>query len=383
MKNLKKLTAMTVLAIMSAVNISVYANPNNPSLAIMYHEICTNKKDETAFIITASAFENDIKYLKDSGYQFLFASEMEDYLNNSDGKNAVAITFDDGYETGLTTVLPILEKYEVKATFFVIGNDIDKPQFMTKEQLKTLSESPYVEIGNHSNNIHGMPADSVSAMYSRDAMAALDDFNNNSEILESIISKKITSASYPYGIYTDYLNALMNYNGYTTYSSVEMPCIKETTPYPRYNRPGDAEIAALISHAAANSYYNPPANYRNPHMQQQAGNNITVYENGSKFQGNVISKDGTTMLPVSFIAENLNASAEFNNYGRSVRISKNGKLIELNSDSDTALINGEPTSMGNSAFLYAGTLYAPVRFVAEAIGAQVKWDGKHKTVIIY
>ena len=97
MKNLKKLTAMTVLAVMSAVNISVYANPNNPSLAIMYHEICTNKNEETAFIITASAFENDIKYLKDNGYQFVFASEMEDYLNNSDGKNAVAITFDDGY----------------------------------------------------------------------------------------------------------------------------------------------------------------------------------------------------------------------------------------------------------------------------------------------
>ena len=72
MKNLKKLTAMTVLAVMSAVNISVYANPNNPSLAIMYHEICTNKKDETAFIITASAFENDIKYLILSSFTVLF-----------------------------------------------------------------------------------------------------------------------------------------------------------------------------------------------------------------------------------------------------------------------------------------------------------------------
>ncbi|MBO7256416.1 MAG: polysaccharide deacetylase family protein, partial [Bacteroidales bacterium] len=60
------------------------------------------------------------------------------------GDNFVAITFDDGYESDLSIAVPILKKYDAKATFFVLGKNVemypDLYQLILKEGHK---------VGNH------------------------------------------------------------------------------------------------------------------------------------------------------------------------------------------------------------------------------------------
>ncbi len=250
-------------------------------------------------------------------------------------------------------------------------------QFLSSEQLKALSESPYVEIGNHSNLIHGNSSDHVWNLYKRDAMNALNDYKTNAQIIQNITSKPVTSASYPYGIYTEYLNALMNYNGFTTYSSDEGGCVKENSPYPRYNRAKDCNIAGLMQHARSIVSYDSLLN------RYQDAADITVYENGSKFTDTVFMKNDVTMLPADFLAENINAQINWIEQGNKIQIYKNNNEIILTKDSDTALINGETVDLSVHVFTSKNKLYVPTRLVAETLGAEVHWDTKHRTVLIY
>lgn len=59
-------------------------------------------------------------------------------------QKVVAITFDDGPTENVDHILPLLKKYNAKATFFLIGNDIEK----YPEETKKLVEAGH-QIGNH------------------------------------------------------------------------------------------------------------------------------------------------------------------------------------------------------------------------------------------
>lgn len=59
-------------------------------------------------------------------------------------KKVVALTFDDGPTENVNEILPLLDKYNVKATFFLIGQDIEKyPE--GAEQIAAAGH----QIGNH------------------------------------------------------------------------------------------------------------------------------------------------------------------------------------------------------------------------------------------
>lgn len=67
------------------------------------------------------------------------------YINN---ENKIAITFDDGPHPKLTPkILDVLDKYDIKATFFVIGVNVDN---YPKPLIRAI-ESGH-EIGNHTNS---------------------------------------------------------------------------------------------------------------------------------------------------------------------------------------------------------------------------------------
>ncbi|WP_010271247.1 copper amine oxidase N-terminal domain-containing protein [Paenibacillus senegalensis] len=91
-----------------------------------------------------------------------------------------------------------------------------------------------------------------------------------------------------------------------------------------------------------------------------------------------------TMVPVRLVAEELDAVVEWDNDLRQVNIvdAWTGKTIVLTIGSTTALIDGVETQLEGPAVLTDDTTYVPVRFVAEAFGAEVDWDNEFRAVII-
>ena len=47
--------------------------------------------------------------------------------------------FDDGYDDNYTQLFPLLQKYNMKATIFMIAGDIGKPHKLTRPQLRRKS----------------------------------------------------------------------------------------------------------------------------------------------------------------------------------------------------------------------------------------------------
>lgn len=59
-------------------------------------------------------------------------------------QKVIALTFDDGPSKHVETILALLNKYKIKATFFLIGNEIEN----NREETKKIVENGH-QIGNH------------------------------------------------------------------------------------------------------------------------------------------------------------------------------------------------------------------------------------------
>lgn len=77
-------------------------------------------------------FERDILYFK-KHFKIVSLSEIyNSYLKGETPKeNLLALTFDDGYINNLEIALPILEKYNAPATFYIITAGLENPDFIT------------------------------------------------------------------------------------------------------------------------------------------------------------------------------------------------------------------------------------------------------------
>ena len=88
------------------------------SRILAYHGVCQTEptKFNTLFI-TRQTFEEHLKYYKK---YFNVVSLDEYYLEQkSTGKFNICLTFDDGFANNYNYVLPLLQQYQIPATFFV------------------------------------------------------------------------------------------------------------------------------------------------------------------------------------------------------------------------------------------------------------------------
>lgn len=95
-----------------------------------------------------------------------------------------------------------------------------------------------------------------------------------------------------------------------------------------------------------------------------------------------VIKNGRTMLPVRFVAESFGADVDRNDDENKVSVKYGDNEIVLYADSDKAYINGEEITIDSPAFNGNSSIYIPARFIFEAFGADVNWNGTTKTVDI-
>jgi peptidoglycan/xylan/chitin deacetylase (PgdA/CDA1 family) len=81
----------------------------------------------------------------------LFSSPILISYSLAEPIKAAIITFDDGMLSQYTYGKPILDKYNFKATFYIICNSVDKENRMNWNNIRTLEEEGH-EIGSHSMN---------------------------------------------------------------------------------------------------------------------------------------------------------------------------------------------------------------------------------------
>ena len=93
-------------------------------------------------------------------------------------------------------------------------------------------------------------------------------------------------------------------------------------------------------------------------------------------------EQGTTLVPLRGIFEALGASVVWDGATQTVNASKGGTQIKLQIGSKTAYRNGQAVTLSVPGKVIGGSTLVPLRFVSEALGADVKWDGAAQTITI-
>ena len=131
-----------------------FKNEKNIKIPILlYHNIPTEKSERKDYYMntTAKQFEKQIVGLKDLGYTFITYDDLIKYYNNELAlpEYVVLITFDDGYLNNYENAFPIIKKYNIPVTIFVIDDCVGAPGYFTWQQAKEMEQSGLVSIHTH------------------------------------------------------------------------------------------------------------------------------------------------------------------------------------------------------------------------------------------
>lgn len=207
--------------------ISIFYMYNEPKISVLcYHNVITKEEKEklpedALWSITVENFEEEMRYLHEHHYKTL---TMDEFIKWKKGEinvpfKSVLITFDDGLLSNYHYAFPILKKYNLNATLFLIGENSEKignmpnkwagnpMSYMSKEQIeKTKLEYPNVEIYSHTYGMHNIIKDGV---------VSADEYTEKQ--IEEDIDKyenymgKTTIIAYPFGVTNEnFINELKN-----------------------------------------------------------------------------------------------------------------------------------------------------------------------------
>jgi len=193
-------------------NASPSATFRVPILMYHYVENIQNPQDKlrVELNVPPAVFEQQVITLKNAGYTFMTAKELGEVL---DGKMAlpekpILLTFDDGHWDFETDVLPILEKYHVKATSYVISGFIGGSDFMTPQELQIVVNSGLVDVGAHTVHhlsLAGLPLKTVE-----------NEVDQSKIWLEQNYHIKVVSFAYPNGSFDQQAIQVVKADGFST-----------------------------------------------------------------------------------------------------------------------------------------------------------------------
>ncbi|MDO4183445.1 MAG: DUF5011 domain-containing protein [Coriobacteriia bacterium] len=165
---------------------------------LMYHYIYHDTpEEENSNFLSDVDFEEQLAWLQSENFYYPSYQELQAYVNGTHTLPAksVILTFDDGEQGFLDYGVPLLEKYQIPATSFIICIDDDA-------QWKTIHyASEYVSYQSHSYSLHAAGYSGQGhggRIYDLSTEELVDDFKKASDILGTN-----EALAYPFGDVSD------------------------------------------------------------------------------------------------------------------------------------------------------------------------------------
>ena len=95
-----------------------------------------------------------------------------------------------------------------------------------------------------------------------------------------------------------------------------------------------------------------------------------------------VIKNGRTFVPLRFVSEAFGAEVTWDGIFKIVGIKLGENEIKLQIGKNYAVYNDKQVTLDATPFIQSGSTLVPIRFVSELLGADVVWDGTTKTVTI-
>jgi poly-beta-1,6-N-acetyl-D-glucosamine N-deacetylase len=253
-------------------------------MALCYHDIADQATLPNAGRISTAQLVQHFDWLRANGYRVV---SIDDLLAARAGSRplpdkAVLLTFDDGYASFFTRVLPLLKAFGYPAVLALEGSWLDAPaeaevrydnrqvprnRFLSWQQLREIQSSGLVEIASHSYDLHrGVVAnpqgnlepaltsrsfDPQTNRYENDAahLARIRaDLERNSRLLEQQLGVRPRVMVWPFGRYHQPAVAIAAELGMPLTLTLEsgISSTKQLELIKRYLVPGDQPLEDLV-----------------------------------------------------------------------------------------------------------------------------------------
>jgi peptidoglycan/xylan/chitin deacetylase (PgdA/CDA1 family) len=197
-------TKLAVAVILAALAIAYVIYPRTGVPILAYHQI--NDVPEI-YSVSPAEFDRQLRYLQEQGYTTISLAEMTAAFAGQAQLPAkpIVITFDDGYQDNYTTALPILRKYNMKATVFVIAGSVGQAEYLTWDEIAAM-QAQNTEIGAHTLNhlnLSELPLDQQ-----------VHEVTASRQILTQHLGSAVDFMAYPFGKYDSALLSKLDEAGY-------------------------------------------------------------------------------------------------------------------------------------------------------------------------
>jgi len=202
----KRITLVLIFIVLIAGGV-LFLQDSYSVPVLMYHRI-NEGAESSRLIVSPESFHRQMQFLNDSNYQVLSLDEYVSLLRSGEKprKKSVVITFDDGYEDNYTNAYPVLKKFQIPATIFVVVGWVGKKDMMNWQQVEELQRSGLIAIESH-----GM---THCELIQVGKLKAKEEIETSKKILESRLNTEIKYFCYPCGFFTPFIKELTRLSGY-------------------------------------------------------------------------------------------------------------------------------------------------------------------------
>lgn len=147
----RKLIAAFITCLLVIISFFYCNSLNKPNIPVLvYHSVTDDIfSKNTSLFVRPEEFKKQIKWIADNNYTTIFANES--YTPQKYEKPLI-ITFDDGYEDNYTNVFPLIKKYNIKITIFVVTDAIAARKNLNSNQIIEMHDSGLVSFQSHTKS---------------------------------------------------------------------------------------------------------------------------------------------------------------------------------------------------------------------------------------
>ena len=188
------LMMITLLLLVAGFIFWLFARDSEGVPILVYHRV--NDTDTTFGTLTVAEFDAQLKFLKDEGYNVIMPDDLLDAweIGKTLPPKPVLITFDDGHDDIYKNVFPILQKYNMRATVFLVTDHIGMPEYLSWDFVRALQNGGFIDFESHTKSYKDLSKLKGDKLW--------NEIYGSKQAIEWALKKPAKFIAYPNGNYT-------------------------------------------------------------------------------------------------------------------------------------------------------------------------------------
>lgn len=193
---MKKILLVMIVLLLSAAGFVfwLFARAEEGVPILVYHRVSDTDINPTT--LKVADFEAQLKYLVDNGYHVISPDDLLDAW--ASGKTLpskpIVLTFDDGHEDIYKNVFPLLQKYNMRVTVFIVTDHIGMKDYLSWDFVRALQAGGYMDFESHTMSYKDLTTLKGDKLW--------NEIYGSKQALEWALQKPAKFIAYPQGKYT-------------------------------------------------------------------------------------------------------------------------------------------------------------------------------------